>query len=408
MLFKIIQTVFSKGISSFFNLLSILIVTNYLGASGRGEMVILLLALTMVGVFQSVLSGAALTYMVPRYPIDFLTQVTTAWIVLSSISISVVLGVFYLFPLHDLMHLIFLSIFSGLIGFHQNLLLGFEKITQQNVIEIIKAISLTGALLVSILIFKLSLVYVFIVSYYISFGITFLVSFTFCLPYFSKSLLFVRINKTDLLFYFKIGMQMQINNIIQMLNYRFCFYLIEKKIGVSALGIFSVATSIMETIWIFCKSVSIVYYSKSVNLGQLNKNIQLTLKLSFLNMIITLLTIGIVFLLPNSFYLHIFGDDFYAIKSLFISLFPGVLFLACFTIFNYHFSSINKNAINIYGSLIGAVLIVLVSFLFIDTMGMHAAGMATSIGYFGMTCYLIARFFNMYNLKVKDVIQYLK
>ena len=66
MLRKIIQTIFSKGIISIINFLVVLITARYLGAEGRGQISILFLNVTAILLFNDIIGGSALVYIIPK------------------------------------------------------------------------------------------------------------------------------------------------------------------------------------------------------------------------------------------------------------------------------------------------------------------------------------------------------
>lgn len=395
---KIIETIISKGFTALCNLFTLLITAKYLGAHGRGEMAIFVLGVSIVGIIQNIFSGSILTYLTPNYPVRHLIVLSSMWNILISCIAPFILVYFDLFPAAHTYDLVNLSLILGSITLLQNILLGLEAINQQNIIEITKAFTTTLFLLLFIVGFQAYTIQSVVDALYWSYALTLGVAVLFI------ALLPRRIStvsssiRTLIHYFFSFGTQMQLNNISQMINYRFCYYLIEKKIGLSALGIFSVTTSLIEVVWIICKSISAIHYSKSVNLTNTEQRIRLTQKLSKMSLLLTLPAILILLLIPNDVFSWLFGKDFINFKALFISLAPGALFLAVFTIFNHHFSGIGKNMINLKASVAGNIITICIGLFTIDSIGMLAGGIATSIGYLGMFIYLLIQFNNMYQL----------
>lgn len=395
---KIVETILSKGFTALCNLFTLLITAKYLGAHGRGEMAIFVLGVSIVGIIQNIFSGSILTYLTPNYPIRNLIVLSSMWNILISCTTPFILVYFDLFPAIYIYDLVNLSLILGSITLLQNILLGLEAINKQNIIEVTKAFTSTLFLLVFIVIFRFYSIQSVIDALYWSYAITLGVA-VICIalhPRRTNNTLFS--TRKLVHYFFSFGTQMQLNNISQMINYRFCYYLIEKKIGLSALGIFSVTTSLIEVVWIICKSISAIHYSKSVNLNNTNQRVRLTQQLSKMSLLLTFPAILVLLIIPNDVFSWLFGKDFTNFKPLFISLAPGALLLAVFTLFNHHFSGIGKNMINLKASIVGNIITICVGIATIDSIGMLAGGIATSLGYSGMFIYLLIQFNRMYQL----------
>ena len=396
---KILETIFSKGFTAVCNLLILLITAKYLGAYGRGEMAVIVLGITIVGIFQNIFSGAVLTYLVPRFQIVKLLATASLWNLLMAFVLPFILVYSGLFPEHYHFDLIVLSFILGSISLIQSSLLGLEEINRQNLIEITKSFSSVTAMVFLIVLQEKHFTGAVIESFYWSYSVTLALAVLFLFPRITRKKSTTESEHRSFLgAFFKIGFQMQLNNISQMINYRFCYYLIEKTLGLAALGIFSVATSLIEIIWIICKSISSIHYSKSVNLKSTEKRILLTQRLSKMSLILTVPSLLILLLLPNELFSWILGKSFGDFRPLFLSLAPGVLFLAVFTIFNHHFSGVEKNMINVKASLLGNIVTVFTGLLTIQHFGILAGGIATSAAYFGMFLYLFRQFNKMYGL----------
>ena len=396
---SIIGTIFSKGLTAISNLATLLITAKFLGAYGRGEMVIILLGITIVGVFQNIFSGAVLTYLIPRFSFRKLLVISGIWNVLMAATLPFALVYTDLFPAHYLKDLIYLSFTLGMIAQIQSSLIGFEKILKQNIIEISRAVTLAFFLLLFIVIYKDFSIDSVITSLYYSYFTTLFIALVFISPLVIQGSSPANPYKKNIFSQFlKIGFQMQLNNISQMINYRFCYYLIEKVLGLAALGIFSVATSLVEVIWIISRSISMIHYSKSVNLKDESKQVRLTQKLAIMSFTLTVPSLVILFLLPNELFSFVLGNEFNNFKPLFLTLSPGVLLLATFTILNHHFSGVEKNIVNVKASLIGNVITIIVGLLTIHAFGILAGGIATSMGYLGMFIYLFWKFNHDYQL----------
>lgn len=399
MLLKIIETIFSKGISALCNFLILLISTHYLGATGRGEMAILVLGIALVGILQSIASGAVITYLIPRFSAKKLIFVATTWNALLALLLAPILVFFDLFPTTYLYHLMGLSFLVSSIALIQCSLLGKERIRQQNLLEILKAASTVLGMGFFIIWKNEPSIDSVVAALFLAYSFTLAIALRYLAPILRETDSKKNDLKTVTWNVLKIGSQMQLNNISQLINYRFCFYLIEKTHGLAALGVFSVATSLAEMVWIICKSVSNIHYSKTVNVIDKQTHIQLTTQLTKLSFILTLPILTVLLVIPDSIHQWIFGLEFNQFQSVLWTMAPGIVFLAIFTILNHHFSGIGRNLINLSGSLIGNLATVVVGFLAVPSLGNYGGGIATSAGYLVMLLFWIWKFNQINNLK---------
>lgn len=397
MLYKIIETIITKGFTSFCNLLILLMTTNYLGAEGRGEMAIVILGISIVAIFQNIFSGSAITYFTPKFEAKKLIFIASVWNLIVSFSFPFLLVSLDLFPENYKWDLFFLSFFVGGIAISQNLLLGKEAVKKQNIIEIVKAFTTVLFLIVTFMWIGNHTLQSVILSLYGAY-ITGLIFAVFLLMPELKKKQANPVTLPILPQFFLIGLQMQLTNISQLINYRFCFYLVEKKLGLSALGIFSVATSLIEMVWIVCKSISNVHYSKFVNLRNKAQRVILTQKLSRVTLVLTLFLLIILLLIPNNLFEWIFGKEFNNLRSVLITMSPGALALAVYTIINHHFSGIRKHTINLTASILGNVFTIVVGILCVSQLQLLGAGIATSVGYLMMFGFLFFKFNKKYHL----------
>lgn len=399
MLYKIIETIVTKGFTSFCNLLILLITTNYLGAAGRGEMAIVILGISIVAIFQNIFSGSAITYFTPKFEAKKLIFTAAIWNLIVSFSLPFLLIFLDLFPENYKRDLFFLSFFVGGIAIIQNLLLGKEAVKKQNIIEILKAFSTVLFLIITFVFLQNHTLQSVIYSLYGAYITALIVGIFFVISELKKKKE-TTFPQTRPMFpqFFLIGLQMQLTNISQMINYRFCFYLVEKKLGLPALGIFSVATSLIEMVWIVCKSISSIHYSRFVNLRNRKQRVLLTQKLSIVTFILTLVLLIVLLCIPSELFGWIFGREFENLTPVLISMSPGALALAVYTIINHHFSGIRKHTTNLTASVLGNVFTIITGIVCVSQFGIVGAGITTSIGYFIMFVFLLFKFNQKYSL----------
>ncbi|MEJ6582468.1 MAG: polysaccharide biosynthesis C-terminal domain-containing protein [Crocinitomicaceae bacterium] len=404
MLLKILSTVFSKVFTAGIGFIVVIITARALGAAVRGDIALLLLNISIIGLFQGIFNGSVLVYLTPKFSFLKLFIATNLFSFALAVGLPFVMVFFRILESNQLNELILLSSVQGLLTTSQSLLLGKDKIQYFNLLEIIKS----TILFLSILFFfwgmnNISLEAV-MHSYLLSYSIPLIISLFQLIPYINDTAPSNSEQKSILKSFFKYGFEIQINNISHMINYRFCFYIIEKWKGKDALGIFSIALSLCELVWIIAKSISTFQYSKIVNTRDPEVHRKLTIhsiQLSFIATIPLLLTLLV---LPDAVYTFVFGKEFSSIKTVLYFLSLGILSLSIFTIINHYFSGIGENKPNIISSFIGNVIVVSLCLTLIPIWGNIGAGIATSITYFVILSYIVYRFLKQTNSQLKELI----
>lgn len=392
MLLKVIGTILSKVFTTGIGFLIVIITSKELGSSARGEIALMLLNISIIGLIQGIFNGSSLTFLTPRYSFLKLTLVSNLFSILLSFLLTTFFLGIQLIEENQFNFLLILSLFQGGLTSSQSLLLGKEKIASFNYLEIIKSITLISTLLMYFYVYGSISIELTFYAYLASYSLPFFISFIWLIPLFSKINAEAKSTSTLIYDFFKFGFQIQLNNISQMINYRFCFYLIEKLKGKSELGIFSVAISISEAIWIVCKSIATFQYSRLVNTEDVHEKKRITLVSLHLSFLATFPLIIILLLLPTNFFTFLFGMDFINLRPILLSLSIAVLELSYFTIINHYFTGIGQNKLNIFGSIIGNVTTVLSGVLLVPYLGSIGAGIATSISYCIMLIYLVYQF----------------
>lgn len=390
MLKKILGTILSKSLTSICNFVVVILNAYYLGAEGRGEMAIIVMGLSIVNLFQGIVGGSALVYLTSRYHFFSLLISSYTWALLMSFAVGSVLVIFNLYPAEYFSDLIIISFLQGILSAHQLLLLGKEKIKEQNILEILKAVSGVAALLVYFLFIQNLTLESVIESLYVSILIPGIISCFYIYKYIDGLRLENMKNLTR--DFFKYGFSIQLNQISQLFNYRFCFYLLDKYHGKAVLGVFSVAIAIAETAWVICRSIATIQYSRIANSTDEQYKTDLTVSFSKLSLLATIPVILIMLLLPQSIFIAVFGKDFAYIQPIIATLSYGVIFLSFFTIINHYYAGTGNNHINVIGAVIGNIVLLISGFILIPNFASIGAGLANSLAYLAMLLFLLVKF----------------
>jgi O-antigen/teichoic acid export membrane protein len=121
------------------------------------------------------------------------------------------------------------------------------------------------------------------------------------------------------------GLHVQGANTMQLLNYRFAYYLIEHFLGLAALGVYSVATQLAEGAWLVPRSLGMVLYSAVSNEPSAERQRALTLTVFKASVAAAAGALLVALLLPDAVYALLFGPEVTGVRPLLACLAPGIV-----------------------------------------------------------------------------------
>ncbi|OQX79572.1 MAG: hypothetical protein B6D64_04630 [Bacteroidetes bacterium 4484_276] len=390
MLKKIIGTAGSRIIIALITFGIVVINARMLGTEGVGEIALIVLGITIILLFSNFVGGGALVYLIPRYDPFKLIVPSYAWAILSSVVGAYLLSFFKLIPAQYTNHVLFLSLFQALGAINLTFLLGKEKIKQYNLISVLQFIVLISTLAWLLYISNRVEVMSYVYALFAAYSITFVVSFI-AIRNFIKITNFDRFGEV-LIQIFKFGSYVQFANLLQLMNYRLGYFIIEKYLGKASLGIFDVGNKVSEGLWLIGKSVAMVQYSKISNNDGPQYARSLTLRFLKFVFVITFLMLTVLLLLPDPFFMFVFGKDFTGLNKVVQSLAIGILSMSVSMILSHFFSGTGRHYHNTISSGIGLVLTLIFGFALIPGMGIIGAGITASISYFSSAVYQLIVF----------------
>lgn len=382
MLSKILNTFGTRGLSAVINFMIAVVISQYLGPDGKGEQGIILTTIAFVLVFSNLVGGATLVYLVPRFRFSLLLFPAYTWSVLISAVAFVMLGATGLVDHEYVLHISLLSILNSFTNIHSTLLIGREKIRTANFISLVQPLLVMASLLVAFLLFDLHSIDAYLIALYISFGSGMLISLLYTLkvfgiPEWQAARDYLRVIGE----LFRLGFMNQMAHITQMMSFRLSYYFLELYHGEATVGIYSNGIQIMESIWLISKSISLVQYARIANTDDRKYAQELSMKLLKVSIFISLLCITPLLLLPESFYLFIFGEGFTGVKKVIWILAPGVLVYNISIILGHYFSGTGKYHINTIASGTGLLISIALYFYLIPAYVTAGASLAASISY---------------------------
>jgi O-antigen/teichoic acid export membrane protein len=382
MIKKIGGTFFVRFASAVFNLLIAVVISQYLGASGKGEQGILIATISFILLFDNLVGGATVVYLTPRLKLKSILIVAYAWSLLVSVFAFLILKMLGIVPAPFVISVAILSGISSMASINSSILIGKEEIWKSNLISLINPVTTIGLVLILFLMIGKVEIESYITALYLSYILGFLLSF-----YFVASRLDIsegintKILTDSFISMLKYGSQNQLAHVFQLLNFRLSYYFLENYWGSSAVGIYSNGVSIIESIWMISGSITLYQYSRIVNTTDGKYAIDLTMQLTRFAMLIAFLVIIPIVLLPPGFYTWIFGPDFSELNKVIILLAPGVWFFNYALIIGHYFSGTGRYYINTIASGIGFIVIIPALIVLVPTYHFLGAAIGASISY---------------------------
>ncbi len=391
MIRNIINTFGTRLSSAIINLLVIILVSQYLGSFGKGQQGLIIASITYILVFSNIIGGSTLVYLLPRYGHSLLILPSYIWSVLMSLGFYLLLFITRLVELEFIIHICILSIMSSFISINSNVLIAKEKIKTANQIGIIQPISLIIFILFFFLVNSDASIHSYIFSLYISFGITLLLSFVLILKHEGKiSIQPITDYFKPITEMYKLGVLNQLSHVFQLLSFRMSFYWLAQIYSETEVGIYSIGTSLVESVWLISRSISLVQYARIANVNDKKYAQSLTLNLGKISLLISFILLLPFVFLPSTFYEFVFGNGFAEVSKVVRMLVPGVLFLNLNIIISHYFSGTGKYHINSISSFLGFVVALILFNWLIPAYGIIGAGLASSISYIFTTVVVVA------------------
>ncbi|HAF30467.1 MAG TPA: hypothetical protein DCG75_15600 [Bacteroidales bacterium] len=398
---QILNTFITRILSGVLNLLIAIILSNYLGAEGKGVQGLILTTISIIVIFSGIVGSGGLTYLLPRMHFSLLIIPCYLWAIINVGIMCVVLRYFDIIPKEYINDVVFLALVLSITGINNSILHAKKLIQQVNLVSITQVV-ITLIVIIYLVIYKdLISVRSYVIGMYFGCVISALVSYWYAWKNYTNTLYFFPFHKYFLGIknHFKYGGFNQLDILAQLLSFRFAFYILNYYTTTAQVGIYSNAVSLIEAIWILSRSISFVQHSRIVNSHDKNYTSNLTLQFIKLSGSIAFVAIIALVVIPSGVYRYVFGSEFGEIRIALISLSPGVLFFSISFIISSYFSGTGKHYLNSISSAIGLMIIVILAFVLIPDYGIVGAGIAASASYFTTTVVKIHYFIKLTGIK---------
>jgi len=222
---NILGTIGIRAINALLTLFIIVLNARCLGAEGVGTISLIILAVTIIQLLTNLIGGSAVIYMTPRVGVYRLLLPAYMWSILISFAgafsmelIGQLIPSVEIIPNGYLMEVLVLTLVVSLTSVHFMLILGLEKISTFNWVNLIQITALILILIVFYFINDYRNVMAYFWAYFISYLLTYLITLIRLIPH-VKPVPLNGLSKIikDLL---RFGTYVQVANIFQQLNYR--------------------------------------------------------------------------------------------------------------------------------------------------------------------------------------------
>jgi len=404
---NILGTIGTRVLTALLAFLTWTLLANLLGPEKVGTISLIVFSVTIIQLFTNFVAGAPLVYLAPRAGIYRLFVPAMLWTLVITLGASFMLeGIGILFPAAALipdgylLQVLFLALVMSLASVNAMLLLGLEKVKAFNLISLLQSLSLFMVLGLFIFVFREAKIDSWYLSILVSQLLALILGILFLLPHLRREpLTGMKSLMGDIL---RFGTFVQFANLFQTLNYRLSLKLTDHFLGRSAVGILSLGMQLAEGLWIISRSIATVQLSRLSNEEDREYGIRMTLSLAKIAFVVTALAMTILVAIPAGVFAALFSAKFFAVKTVILSLAPGIVLLSISMIFSGYFSGTNRPVHNMIGSASGLVFTILLGVWLIPRYGLAGAGWAASASYAAVTLYQFIVFIRITQVKPVD------
>ena len=384
-----ITTISAKAAILVANFLIVAVTTNLWGTSGRGEIALIITNIAIITLFSNITCGSTIAFHAAKENRDLLIVISLVGSLVLSLSGSLIFSLSTGFRYFAVLFII--SLLSSLTGAVSMYWLGKKNIRFYNIFTLLNPVAVLFFLLVFYFIFNITSVRACFYAYYAGLGSLFvagLMTLKSKVPF-----RFSKINFYDVMKVIKYGSNNEFNYFIQFLNYRLSYFFIARFLGLAPLGIFSVAVSCAEAVWIISKSMSALHFSNVINAKNHDTSIVSTQVFARQSFWVSLILVGMIIFIPRSLFEFVFGNGFGNIKTYLIYLIPGIIAIAVSNLHGHYFAGIGKLNVLRNKSLLGLAATFI--FLLLLTEKYHLTGVCISLN----VSYLLSSFYLFYRFR---------
>lgn len=310
------------------------------------------------------------------------------------------IGMFFVYLLQLKFHFSFIRVLSGrslilvmlTVPFYiiktslYYVLLGIEEVTKYNKMTMLDKACTFLLLFVFIFIFRSA--ELLIISNFIA---TCLMVAIICYILFVQKRYGISFDKAIFKNMMKYGIKSQLGNAIQNINYRLDVFVTGAYLNTAAVGLYTKASTLGETMWRVSGSVGIVvlpYTANSKDTSQRTLFINKVIRVTFAFILICAIALTLI---CKPLIILVLSKKFAGSVMPFKLIIPGISIFAINNILNSYFAGSGMVGKNIIASGIAAVITVILDFTLIPIYGINGAAITSSISY--TVCTIVSLYF---------------
>ncbi len=393
---NIIHSLITKGIVALINFFILVITSRYLGISSRGEISIFILNITIIQIINETYTGYSLVYFIPKFNLKKIFIVGIIYtLIFSSLSNLIIVFINKQIIGFEWMGYI-ISLIIIINSFNSVILLGKEKVKLYNFLNLLQPFLLMLGVMIYIFIFNYNSFSAFVFPLFFSFIISCVISFVN-----TQKLVFNDFSTST----FEIkpiiinGIICQVSTLMFILGNRYSYYLLP---STNKIGLYSTASSLIESILIISNGISPILLARVANLGNTKVSTNMTLSLSKISLILSAIAIIIIYIIPETLYLKILGNEFIGIKKLMLLYTPGILLISFFGIISNYFSAIGQLKTVLLCNSLGFFFTLITAPILIKKYDLAGAAYTANITYLIIALTICLTFFKINKLPINN------
>ncbi len=392
---NILHSLVTKGLVAIINFFILIVSSRYLGVSSRGEISIFILNIAIIQIVNEVYTGYSLVYFIPKFDLKKIYIFGLVYtLIFCSLSNVIVVFLNKQVPGYGWLGYI-VSLLIIINTFNCVLILGKEKVKAYNFLNLLQPLLLLIGLGFSLLVLK-----EFTFNSYI-----FPLLFSFIIAFIFSTAMVLKINFNaskertfDLKPVIINGLICQAAVLMHIFCNRYSYYLLP---STAKVGLYSSASSLIESVLIIANGISPVLLARVANTGDTLRSSEMTLSLSKASFIFSLAAVLVIFLLPEGFFIYLLGDGYAGIKRLMMLYAPGILMVSFFGIISHYFSALGKLKLILFCNSFGFIISLIAAPVLIKKYDMDGAAYTVNLAYLAVGIAIGAAFFISNKMKIK-------
>ena len=190
---KILSTLFTRSFIALSNLIIAVLLSNYLGAAGRGEQSLIITLITFIIIIGGVVGSSSIAYLLPRFSFTTLIIPSYIWVILITAVCFFVLPLLNLVPSVYITHICLLSFLLAILNIHISILISKQRINSANMVGFIQSFIIVSLLLISFVLLKTKSIHVYLIGLYAGYSGSLLISFFLAGEYFKASEMYAKL-----------------------------------------------------------------------------------------------------------------------------------------------------------------------------------------------------------------------